>query len=523
MANGEQRSNISGGHHARFRSEQKPPRRSRRPVLEALEGRQLLKATLAAIPAVSVPAYLGYQVPLNGTGALGPQTFTASSSNPNIKVSVAKGDFVTLNIAHAAAKGVPNDKAFSGSVTFELFPGMTPITAQEIEQFVRDGFYNGKIFHRVANMFPGTKDFIEQGGSASGNGSGASNQPGTPFRDEFNQQLAFTGTYQVAMANSGPDSNDTQFFFTTGTPRFLDFGYTVFGQVVAGQNIINDMTKVAVNPTDHTTPLSPITIKSASISTMNPNGVLHIDATHANAGQSAVITVTAKQGTTNVTRTFNVNVVANTQVERPYVNPLPNLQAGLNQTVLFQIPAVSPTPGIQVAYTVNGGFNPYIGGFVPVANATVKVDQSTGIVQVVPNKNFSGTISLLYGVRYAAMPDTPTSYEYHTITLTVNKSATPVIQRPLAVQLVGSAAVGKPTAIQLVAGNSNAGTSPTFSYTIISPPLHGTIAGFNPAKGTLNYTPTKGYKGIDVFQYTVTAKLAGKVLTSVPAYVYVID
>lgn len=507
-------------HTARSEGFRRPSRLNHRPNLEILETRQLLAASLAPIANVTVPAYLGYQVTLNGSGAGAPQTFTAKSNNPNVKVTVAGGHFVTLNITHTAASGHPNDISFAGPVTFQLFGAMTPNTAKEIEQFVTDGFYNGKVFHRVANGFPGPNDFIVQGGSLSGNGTGSSGQPGTPFPDEFNQQLAFTGPYQVAMANAGPDTNDTQFFVTTHSLQELDSAFTVFAQVVAGQNIIQDMTKVAVGLSQGTTPLSPIVIQNATVSTTNPNGVLHVDVTHANPGQTAVITVTANQGSTTVLRTFKVNVVPNTLVERPFVNQLPDLTAGLNQTVTFQIPAVKASPGVKFGYKVAGGVTVFPNVFTPVVNATVTVDQSTGIVRVVPKKNYTGPITLLYGVRAASLPDIPESYEYHTLKLTVNASATPVFQRPIAVGFSKTAAVGTPTFIQLVARNPNPGTNPTLTYTIFSQPLHGTITNFDASKGTLNYTPFKGYKGVDIFRYTVTASRPGKPpQTSVRTYV----
>lgn len=501
-------------------------RRSPRPcvaAIENLEGRQLLAASLAQIPMVNVPAYLGYQVALNGSAAGAPETFTATSSNPNIKVSVAQGHFITLHVTHTAAPGAANDVPFSGNIVFQLFGDLTPNTAKQIESFVTQGFYNGKVFHRVANMFPDTKGFIIQGGSASGNGSGSAGLPGTPYPTEAKQQLAFTGRYQVAMANAGPDTNDTQFFFTTASPRFLDYGYTLFAQVVAGQNIVDSMAKVAVGGSGGTTPLSPIVISSATASATNRNGVLHIDATHANAGQTAVITVTAKQGTTTAKRTFTVNVGANTQIERPFVRPRANMSAGLNQTVFFQIPAVSPTPGLQLGYTVAGGINPLTGAFLPVKNASVAIDQLTGIVRVIPNAGYSGPITLLYGVRAGSLADTPSSYQYHTFTLNVNKSATPVTLPPIAFFFAQAITVDKATPLQLSGGNTNLDTTATFTYTIVSKPLRGTITNLNTSTGKFTYTPPKGYKGIDVFQYTVTAAIPGKpTLTSIPSYVVLV-
>ena len=74
------------------------------PLVEVLEGRQLLTASLAPIANVTVPAQLGYQLPLDGSGNTDPsQTFTATSSNPDIKVSVAQGQFWTVTVSHTPA------------------------------------------------------------------------------------------------------------------------------------------------------------------------------------------------------------------------------------------------------------------------------------------------------------------------------------------------------------------------------------------------------------------------------------
>lgn len=500
----------------------RPTRRGRRPELENLESRQLLVASLAAIPDITVPNYLGYQVPLDGSAAGAPQTFTVTSSNPNIPVSIASGQFLTLHIVHTPSS--PSDVPIDGDVTFQLFQDLTPNTVHEIETFVNDGFYVGKIFHRVANGFPGPTDYIVQGGSASGNGSGNSGQPGTPFPDELNQQLAFTGQDQVAMANAGPDTNDTQFFFTTASPEQLNFAFTIFGQIVSGQDtVVKKMTEVTLGGAQGTTPVNPITITSATLSSGNPNGVVHVDATHANAGESAVVTVTASDPSSHTTkqRSFKVSVVPDTQTERPFVNSLPNFAIGMNQVARFQIPAVSATPALQLGYTIQGGFNAATDAFTPVQNVqSATVDQNTGIVRIVPKANFSGTISLLYGVRDASLPDIPSSYQWHTVTMTVNGSSTPVQQRPIAVQFAQSVLPGTPTTIQLAADNTNPGTQPTFTYTIVNQPLRGTITNFNSSTGRLTYTPPKGYTGPDVFQYTVTATGGGQpTSTSLPSYV----
>src|SRR5208337_2168253 len=107
----------------------------------------------------------------------------------------------------------------------------------------------------------------------------------------------------------GPNTNNTQFFVTTGTPTFLDFKHTVFGQLVSGSDILADMTKVSVQPNttntalngENSLPVSPIVINLAQLTTTSLNGVIHINTTSATPGQTATITVTATDPTDNTT------------------------------------------------------------------------------------------------------------------------------------------------------------------------------------------------------------------------------
>lgn len=531
----------------------KPSARGLRPVVENLEGRVVLNASLAPIPNVTVPATLGYQVSLDGSasGATS-QTYSVTSTNPNIKATVATGQFVTLHITHTSSgQGDPN---IDGDVTFQLFGDLTPHTVQEIETFVQDGFYNGKVFHRVAPGFPDANSFIVQGGSASGDGSGSSQQPGTPFPDEFNSQLAFTGTYQVAMANSGPETNDTQFFFTASTdnppqgPEFLNFHHTIFAQVVSGQSVVQQMTQVATKNDASgakTLPVNPITITKATLSSTNPNGVVHIDATSAVPGESGTVTVTATDPSTNTTatQTFTVNAVTNTNApERPFVETVPpvvnNTVAGLNQTIgqgqtlKFRIPSVSPTPGDQLTYEVGASFTPATPGSgqpgtlnaIPTSTGTATVD-ANGVVTFTPASSFSGSFNMLIGVRdqvnrSGVSVTDPANFQWHNITVTVNSSTTPVPLAPIALPLSQQVNVNTPTTFSLQSQNPNTGITQTLTYQIVANPGHGNITGFNPTTGQLTYTPAPNFTGFDRFQYTVTASGGGQSTSvSLPATV----
>lgn len=114
-------------------------------------------------------------------------------------------------------------------------------------------FYNGIIFHRVI------AGFMNQTGSPAGDGSDG---PGYTFKDEFDPTLRHTAAYTVSMANSGRQTNGSQFFITVGATPWLDDVHTVFGRVTAGQAVID---QINATPTSGNRPLTPITIQSIGI------------------------------------------------------------------------------------------------------------------------------------------------------------------------------------------------------------------------------------------------------------------
>ena len=148
--------------------------------------------------------------------AAGPPTPRPSPSPPAIPRSpptIAQGQFWTLNVTYTDPSNSAND--FSGPLTFQLLSNsnLTPNTSSMIEQFTNDGYYNntGKFITRVATGFPGATNYVIQGGAPNSNGTGSSGQPGTPFPNENVQQLAFTGTDQLAMANAGVTTTDQRY------------------------------------------------------------------------------------------------------------------------------------------------------------------------------------------------------------------------------------------------------------------------------------------------------------------------
>lgn len=157
-----------------------------------------------------------------------------------------------------------------GDITCALFPELAPKAVENFMTLARNGYYDGTIFHRVIY------DFMIQGGDPTGTGMGGSSIWEKEFEDEFSDQL-FNLRGALSMANAGPNTNGSQFFIVQnknlpdsmaaemkrahypeeivaayqkgGTP-WLDHRHTVFGQVVAGMEVVDKIAKEPTMPGD---------------------------------------------------------------------------------------------------------------------------------------------------------------------------------------------------------------------------------------------------------------------------------
>ena len=120
-----------------------------------------------------------------------------------------------------------------GEFVIELYADKAPITVNSFVFLAREGYFNGVTFHRVLD------GFMAQGGDPTGTGMGG---PGYEFVNE-DSDLTFDKAGVVAMANAGRDTNGSQFFITFGAQDFLNGGYTIFGQVTEGMDVVNGITR----------------------------------------------------------------------------------------------------------------------------------------------------------------------------------------------------------------------------------------------------------------------------------------
>ncbi len=133
----------------------------------------------------------------------------------------------------------------AGAISLELFDEDAPKTVENFRKLSADGFYDGLVFHRII------PDFMIQGGCPQGTGTGG---PGYKFADEFNQNRVIRGA--LAMANSGPNTNGSQFFIVTAdAASWLDGKHTVFGRVVTGMEAVDAIEATPTGPGDR--PIEP--------------------------------------------------------------------------------------------------------------------------------------------------------------------------------------------------------------------------------------------------------------------------
>ena len=156
-----------------------------------------------------------------------------------------------------------------GPIVIRLLPDHAPKTVRNFVDLAQGGrewtdprtgrvttgrLYDGTIFHRVI------PNFMIQGGDPLGTGTGG---PGYQFADEFHPELQFDRPYLLAMANAGPGTNGSQFFITTVPTPHLNRRHTIFGEVIQGQEVVDQISQTATDGRDR--PVKDVVLESVEI------------------------------------------------------------------------------------------------------------------------------------------------------------------------------------------------------------------------------------------------------------------
>ena len=147
------------------------------------------------------------------------------------------GEHVTMQWSRPPALTIDTEKTYTvkietvrGTIVLELYPEHAPKTVNNFVFLVNEGYYDGVTFHRVI------PDFMIQGGDPAGTGRGG---PGYKFEDELRDNPLKHGAGWLSMANSGPNTNGSQFFITHSPQAHLDGNHTVFGKVTSGKDVVD--------------------------------------------------------------------------------------------------------------------------------------------------------------------------------------------------------------------------------------------------------------------------------------------
>ena len=245
--------------------------------------------------------------------------------------------------SHGTVFDIMPPGAFSGTMTFALLRDMATVTASYIAGFAQAGYYNGLDFFRITNLgssgVPG--GFIAQGGDPTETGTGG---PGFSFNNELNPSLIFTGQGQLAMANAGDShtsflgSNSSQFFITQGPIRALDFGYTIFGQLIRGFDVMEQVMSVPLQ-SGTTVPVSPVTMDSVTVTEDNTDAILLVNAAGTTPGATVTVKATDPSGNKAVvsgsTPGLPITIVTedDTINDPPIIIPQPAVTTMLDQNV----------------------------------------------------------------------------------------------------------------------------------------------------------------------------------------------
>jgi cyclophilin family peptidyl-prolyl cis-trans isomerase len=412
------------------------------------------------VASVTIPARKSLILPVTATSPNNrPLTYTVTSSTNAIQVEVpANNPFWKMSVVQAAASNAPGayltpyrgglvSVTNVGDMTFMLFRDRAPHTVDVIQGLTDSGFYSSNtIFHRVI------AGFMNQGGDPGTNGAGG---PVFRYSDEYNSKALFTGNGQLALANSGKDTDGSQFFITVAPYRFGDFGYTIFGQLLRGYNVLSNINKTATDANSR--PLADVIITKASRVPNTTDTVLPLTA-GTTAGTAGTISIVADDGAGGrTTNSFTATIAADTANDPPFINTqsVTNLIGAMNGRLTNFISATD-LEGDTGSWAVQPGDANYS---LVASNSLFYIVNGQLEAIIIPTAGYAGSVKVLVGVATNA---SFLRYDSQVFTFAIGDTAIAAAASNF------TATAGVPFASQLVATFTNGvATSPTNSFAAV--------------------------------------------------------
>ncbi len=471
---------LRSGHWRRLGVASHSEKLHRRAFFETLETRHLLSITLPTLADQTVLAGAPLSVALDTSGTSNAVNYTISVtnasltnptvSNPQLTASVPQGNPSLRMVIDDAEDNI------HGEMVFQLAEDLAPETVDQIMSLANSGFYNGLDFHRVI------KNFMIQGGDPSGDGTGG---PGFEFDSEINASLQFTSSGILAMANSGADTNGSQFFITSAPYRYGDFRYTIFGFLTEGNDILQQISNIPVHANAYGEVSSPdhtVTLTSVSVFTDIQDAVLRFSTPNGTTG-AADVTVTATDSVTgdSATSTFHVTVAADNTNDPPFLESVDPIHVAAGTPVSFDIPAIDVEGDaiLYDAYVAPDGANP---------DLSLTVDSSTGHVTLTPTAGAMGVYSVVVGV----LSPTSGTWDLQSVPVYISPAA------PSSVSLLPTSNSGASNSDDVTNLNNAAGAELQFQVdgvldgALVELFADGTLVGQTTATGTSVVIATSG-------------------------------
>jgi len=252
-------------------------------------------------------------------------------------------------------------------------------------------FYTDVVVHRVIPGF-----MIQTGDAQRGNGSGQS--PLGAFDDVFDPDLAFYGAGVLAMANSGPNTNDCQFFITDGAAPWLNQVHMIFGQVISGHDVVDTIINLETDQNDR--PLDPPLLASVDIFESDQDATITFTAVDGWTGE-ANVTITLDDGNGNQT---SETITITSLGEQPAIGDPGTLFGTAEQTLSFTADIVDDG-GLPLDLSISGSHG-----------ATYSVDSDTAEVEITPPADFTGMLAVTLSAAEAGYDGrSPATREFHVL------------------------------------------------------------------------------------------------------------